>query len=378
MKLTELHNIFDIKYGNSLELINLIQCAKEDPDSINYVSRTEKNNGISAFVKRNTDFSENPANTISVAVSGSVLSTFLQPEPYYTGFHVFVLSPKREMSQLEMLFYCQCIRANKYKYNYGRQANRTLKDLLVPNQIPSEFKNIEITALVNFKTDSINKRSYDLEIQNWAYFIIGNLFGVKYGVNLELNAMTLNTPKSTMPFVSRTANNNGISAYVEEIEDIEPNPANTISVAGSGSVLECFLQEEPYYSGRDLYYLSPKFQSNKYILLFIITVIRQEKYRFNYGRAANRTLAKLRIKLPTTKKGEPDFDWMEKYMQSLPFSSSLLVNNNKISIEYSAEKLNKASFQQKGLSDEELIKKYEAGKVNMKKAIQPMLIEPKE
>lgn len=81
------------------------------------------------------------------------------------------------------------------------------------------------------------------------------IFEVDYGVNLELNKLT-EDPKG-INFVSRTSKNNGVSAKVQLI-DIEPIPAGTLSVAGGGSVLETFLQPEPYYSGRDLYYLTPK------------------------------------------------------------------------------------------------------------------------
>jgi hypothetical protein len=47
--------------------------------------------------------------------------------------------PKYKMEVFEMLFYANCIRANRYKYNYGRQANKTLKDILVPSRINNEF-----------------------------------------------------------------------------------------------------------------------------------------------------------------------------------------------------------------------------------------------
>jgi hypothetical protein len=36
------------------------------------------------------------------------------------------------MTNDELLFYCCCIRANRFRYSYGRQANRTLKQLMVP------------------------------------------------------------------------------------------------------------------------------------------------------------------------------------------------------------------------------------------------------
>ena len=36
------------------------------------------------------------------------------------------------MTEQEMLFYCAAIEQNKYQYSYGRQANKTLKNILVP------------------------------------------------------------------------------------------------------------------------------------------------------------------------------------------------------------------------------------------------------
>ena len=80
----------------------------------------------------------NPKNTISVACSGSVMSSFLQEEEYYSGNDICYLIPKTPMSKKKLLFYCLVLRKNAYRYSYGRQANKTLKDLFVPgiNEIP--------------------------------------------------------------------------------------------------------------------------------------------------------------------------------------------------------------------------------------------------
>ena len=77
--------------------------------------------------------------------------------------------------------------------------------------------------------------------------IVSDIFDVNYGVNLELNALDLDP--LGINFVSRTAKNNGVSARVKRLSDIEPIPPRTISVAGGGSVMQSFLQPEPYYSG---------------------------------------------------------------------------------------------------------------------------------
>lgn len=122
---------------------------------------------------------------------------------------------------------------------------------------------------------------------------VEDLFEVRYGVNLELNA--LKRDPLGINFVSRTAKNNGVSAKVAKIDGVEPLPAGTITVAGGGSVMESFLQPEPYYSGRDLYYLAPKVPMTDAQKLYYCTVLRANRYRYNYGRQANRTLKEIPI-----------------------------------------------------------------------------------
>jgi hypothetical protein len=47
-----------------------------------------------------------------------------------------LLNKSNEKNIIEMIFYAQCISANRYKYNYGRQANKTLKDIMIPMEMP--------------------------------------------------------------------------------------------------------------------------------------------------------------------------------------------------------------------------------------------------
>ena len=62
--------------------------------------------------------------------------------------------------------------------------------------------------------------------------------------------------------------------------------------------------------------------------MFLITLIHREKYRFNYGRKWDKELMESSlIKLPAVEiapnEYEPDWQFMEDYIKSLPYSSSL-------------------------------------------------------
>jgi hypothetical protein len=129
IELIKLDKLFEVKYGVNLELNSL----SLDPNGINFVSRTARNNGVSARVARIPTITPIEAGMLTVAGGGSVLETFVQPEPFYSGRDLYYLRPLETLTLEQKLYCCLCVRANKYRYNYGRQANRTLKDLMIPD-----------------------------------------------------------------------------------------------------------------------------------------------------------------------------------------------------------------------------------------------------
>ena len=178
--MVELQEIFNIKYGNSLDLNKLSQ----SKSGINFVSRTAKNNGVSARVSRILSTETMPKGSITVSLGGSVLEAFVQPSEYYTGYHIFCLTPKKEtnLTISQKLFYCACIRANKYKYSYGRQANRTLKNLLVPalKELPSWTNEVDLSHFDGAEKSKICKKLSPPIIEQSTK--LSDLFDIKSGI----------------------------------------------------------------------------------------------------------------------------------------------------------------------------------------------------
>lgn len=320
-KLVKVSDLFTIKYGNNLELINLAQCKSTDKNSVPFVSRTEKNNGVSAFIEEELDIEKNPAHTLTVAVGGSVLSTFYQPIPFYTGFHVLVLEPKKEMSIIEMLFYAKCISANKYKYNYGRQANKTLKNILVPAQMPETLKNKLLVYHKKLEKSISEKSLIDkkikLEIDKWEAFELNKLFKIQGSKTIPLLELE-ECGQGKYPYVTTQATNNGIEGFFDFYSE-----DGNILTADSAVLGYCSYQSLPFSASDHVEKLIPKFKMNKYIAMFLTTILNLEQYRYNYGRKCSQTRMKeISIKLPS-KNGNPDFEYMENYIKSLSYSSSL-------------------------------------------------------
>lgn len=63
---------------------------------------------------------------------------------------------------------------------------------------------------------------------------------------------------------------------------------------------------------------------NKYTGLFITCLLRQERYRYSYGRAYKLdSIRNTELRLPVTSDGIPDWQWMENYIKSLPYGDRL-------------------------------------------------------
>jgi len=312
--MVKLKEIFNLWYGVNLEVVNSTVVEKGIP----FVSRQSVNNGVVCYVAPIEGVKPNPANTLSIAVSGSVLSTFYHDYEYYSGRDVYVAEPKEPMTKEEMLYYAYIIEQNRYRYNYGRGANRTFKDILVPNrnEIPSYIKDI-ITPSI--KNEIINKDHLKIDTYNWKWFDYLNLFiisGSKTTPKDELESYGA----GEYPYVTTQAVNNGVEKFYNYYT--EKGGVLTIDSAVLGF---CSYQEKDFSASDHVEVLTPKFKMNKYIALFLTTIINREQYRYSYGRKCSQIkLRKSRIKLPVTPTGEPDWQFMENYIKSLPYSKNLV------------------------------------------------------
>ena len=309
-----LSQYFDVVYGANLELDQ----QKLDPKGINFVARTSLNNGVVARVKMIPDVEPNPANTISVAAGGSVMESFLQKEPYYSGRDLFYLKPKVYLNDKQLLYYCMCLKANKYKYNYGRQANKTLPDLKIPSikEIPSWVDSTPIPDRP--KADSATHNIVKLNIDTWKWHHFAKLFDIERGESKYI----VNLKKGEIPYISATSENNGISYYVKNAN----SRGNKITLSYDGSIGEAFYQKEDFFASEKIAVLTLRNKElNPFIAMFLITVIRMRSSRFNYGYkwSIDTRMKKTRIKLPSDSNGNPDWQFMEDYIKSLPYSSNL-------------------------------------------------------
>ena len=330
-----------------------------------YVSAAATNNGVGQMINLSPDFEGNKI------VTGKVeCKAFYQGKPFCATSDANVYSPRFDMTLNVGLFLTSIITFNERgKWSYGRQCRvGDSKEIVI--KLPIQYNSDGSPLLDNtykyseqgyvpdwqfmedyikslhykpLTTKRVNEKKIELNVSQWEEFYVGDVFKIKYGINMELNACeecNMNDSES-VAFVARTAENNGVSAYVKKEKDKVPQKAGTITCAGGGSVLSTFVQFHDFYSGRDLYLLNEKEALSIKTKLFLTTIILKNQYKYSYGRQANKTLPSLVLKLPIQRNSDgspvidetkkyhskgyiPDWQFMENYINSLPYSDRIV------------------------------------------------------
>lgn len=302
-----------------------------EPGNIPLISSGSTNNGIVGYIDENGDGKAQifKANCITVDM---FCNAFYQNGDFYAVSHgrVNILCPKFKCNLQIGLFICSIIKKEQFKYSYGRAvysseiARMIIKLPSTPDSEPDWNYMEQYIKSLNHKPIATANRgkygSHTLGVENWVEFCVGDLFEVKKGKRLTSDDQT----DGDTPYIGAIDSNNGVANYIGQgaIHD-----GNTISLSYNGSVGEAFYQPKPFWATDDVNVLYFRKENgvafNKYIALFICAVLRQEKYRYSYGRKwVLESMKSTIIKLPE-KSGKPDWCYMENYMKSLPYGDRI-------------------------------------------------------
>ena len=154
-------------------------------------------------------------------------------------------------------------------------------------------------------------------------FILAEIVDIEYGNKFDNDKMTYNNP--SVNFVGRSSMNNGVNDYVDLVHNVVPYKAGCMTIALGGSIGSCFIQESDFYTAQNVAVLHTE-NLSVYAKLFLATAIMEEcrvKYHA-FGRELNRYIKRsFTVGLPSTPEGEPDWQYMENYIKSLPYGDRI-------------------------------------------------------
>ena len=325
----------DFKFGTLIDQIYKAKAHTDDElefaefptkETIPYVTRTDLNNGVKAFVYRNGIDSIEKGNALVIGDTTATIS--YQREEFVTGDHIVIVRAPW-LNMFTGLFIVSILKLEQYRYSYGRAFTMDLilnTYVKLPARIDGKpnWKFIEnfMGGLHTNPITTSNRSSHKpLETNKWKRFRVVDLFTVEKGKRLTADDQT----EGDTIYIGAIDSNNGVAAHIGQSP---MHKGNTISLSYNGSVGEAFYQPDPFWATDDVnvLYFKPSnhHKFNQYIGLFIATLLKQEKYRFSYGRKwVLKEMEDTVLRLPVDPAGNPDWDFMENYIKSLPYGDRL-------------------------------------------------------
>ena len=321
----EIEKLFTVKRPKSRSV------KKYNEGEIPFVSSGNYNNGVDSYREPIDDEDLDKGNCITVSpVDGS---TFYQPQDFLGrggGGSSIMLLYNDNLNKFNGLFIASVIRESlkiKYQYNdMGSSDSIKKENILLPaldNETPDwnfmeeamkRLETRERESTSNLTSYLNNAKLNKVDTLKWKEFIVGDLFE-----NIKkpdvLHAREVVEDENGIPYVVRTKFNNGIKYRVTETKKMTPSPKGVISFGAENASF--FYQKENFVSGRDIYYIDTRHLSEK-ACLFLVSCLDTltDKYSYSYGLFPD-LLKKEKIKLPVDVHGNPDWNYMEKYIEKI-------------------------------------------------------------
>ena len=330
-----LSQMFDITNGNKFDFNKMTESEKTD---VAFVSRSASNNGVKGWVEPVNGVDPYPAYCITVALGGSIGSTFVQPQKFYTGQNVAVLLDKkdgRKLSVEEKLFVSMLItkECSCRFVAFGRELNKHInKDFTI--RLPSINNEIDWEALDNISKGILNKTQVTTsnvaidfsDVKRWKKFKVAELFQVNKKRKLprgKVHSKDDLVDGNDYFYVGAKKRNNGIMyrcGYCKE--QVSRGNCIIFICNGQGSVGYTNYMDVDFMASGDVA-LGYNEKLNKYNALFLVTLFDRERFKYSFGRKWGRYLSDTEIPLPVTKDGKPDWEYMESYIKSLPYGDTI-------------------------------------------------------
>lgn len=366
-----LKDLCTIDMGNKLDFSAM---SSDDP-TINFVGRSAVNNGVMGKVDVVTDLNPYPAGALTVALGGSLGSTYVQVEPFYTSQNVAVLQfDEEQVSIYARLFLANMIHfESQFKYfPFGRELNKYLRQVygfILPvkkdvtghpiidpdspysseGYLPDWQYMEDFIKSLNHKqltTENLDDAVPKLDTAELVDFNFGRLVSDVYKATAFAKDDLVEVPYADvraggyLRYITRTGLDNGCEMIVARESALENSVESGNAISIGDTTATCFYQPEDFVAGDHMVVVRAEWL-NPFTGNFIATLLNRESYRYSYGRAfVMKSIKTTNLKLPIKRNPDgtpvidpkktfhddgyiPDWQFMEDYMRSLPYGDRI-------------------------------------------------------
>lgn len=216
------------------------------------------------------------------------------------------------------------------KYSFGRKWKTHLSDTEV--KLPADvngnpdwqFMEEYIKSLHHEPLTTKNKtgQARDLNVSEWKEFRVTEIFTAIEPGKIS-NASDLEEGQD-IPYLGAKKDNNGMMQMCVDVPEKRSRGNCVIMICdGEGSVGLANYMESDFLGTVNLMLGYNDTYLNPFTGLFVATVLSQERPKYSFGRKWKTHISETTIKLPADADGNPDWQFMEDYIKSLPYGDRL-------------------------------------------------------
>lgn len=338
----QIGNLFpDIYKAKAYNAQDLIFCPVTNSNAIRYITRTDVNNGCKGFVQNINYEDIELGNAITIGDTTSTI--YYQNEKFICGDHIVILRAPF-LNKLRGLFIVSLLSKERFRYNYGRSFKMDIiknTRILLPSidKKTPDWENIEHIVINNIlpklpsRTRSVFQENYNKKSVKsiivafndvkWDWFKVEDIFTSIEKCKCS-SATELLEDGTDIAYIGAKKSDNGVMKYVKYDKTLITKGNCIVFIGdGQGSVGYSIYQPNDFIASTTLVAgYNPHL--NQYIAQFLITILDLERYRYSFGRKYNKSaIANTRIKLPIKTDGTPNWEFMENYIKSIPYSANI-------------------------------------------------------
>jgi len=262
-----------------------------------------------------------PADSITIDMFGN---TFCHNGPFYADDNVLILHNSKYHYD-ELLFIAAVVnktarQMSSYKSQFRMNSlnNLTIKLPALADGTPDwatmRKRVADLAALSHRDVTSLDPAELPVFVGDWQEFKIGQLFDIETGGDLVFR----NLLEGKIPVVSHSMENNGVKGYYQRIECRKRYDHEiTLALADRGTFFASSQAKDFYVATRvKALIFKDRKHINENIRVFLCSVINRLALRFaDYSENATNRLPSSAIKLPVDINGNPDWQYMNDYVE---------------------------------------------------------------
>ena len=297
------------------------------------------NNGI-MYYGRKEDF-ETASMTLDIVQNGAIATGDVYAQPQETGvlWDAYLIKPFVDIkSELTLQFLAAVLQKGiKQKYSYEDKCiweKLREEKILLPISPDGEpdfaymeqyMKGIQestktsVSALKTLIGGGTGQGK--INSLQWHSFKIGDLFPDIVKPEVYHSHEVVEFEKG-IPYIVRSKYNNGMKCRVKKLDSMKVSPSGVISFGAENASF--FFQSEEWCSGRDIYYVNTT-QYSEQVCKFLAVCFNKVTSKYNYSFGLFPDLLKEEsIQLPVDEDGNPDWRFMEQFIEAMESKSKQL------------------------------------------------------